>query len=175
MAGGKHAPADGDVLLGVVLSAHGLKGEVKVKTFTGDPASLGAYGPLAAGDGRYFEISALRATKSDEALVQFKGIADRNGAESLKGQRLYVPRAALPEPEENEFYLADLIGLGVVDTNGTALGTVKGVHNFGAGDVVEIEGADGMTEFIPFSEEAVPVVDLKNRRIVVVLPREADA
>jgi 16S rRNA processing protein RimM len=174
MAGGKHAPADGDVLLGVVLSAHGLKGEVKVKTFTDKPASLGAYGPLDAGDGRQFVIAALRPTKGDEALVQFKGISDRNGAESLKGQRLSVPRAALPEPEEDEFYLADLIGLGVEDSKGAALGTVKAIHNFGAGDVVEIEGPDGLAEFIPFSQEAVPVVDLKNKRIVVVLPRETD-
>ena len=158
-----------DVLLGVVLSAHGLKGEVKVKTFTGTPDALGAYGPVVTQDGRQLHVAHLRPTKADEAVVQFKGVSGRDGAESLKGQRLSVSRSALPEPEEDEFYLADLIGLSVEDKAGKPLGTVKGVHNFGAGDVLEIDGA---VEYLPFTEETVPVVDLKNRRIVVVPPGE---
>jgi 16S rRNA processing protein RimM len=162
------------ILLGVVTAAHGIKGEVKVKTFTQSPEGLGAYGPLVVEDGRQFEITALRVSKPDEAVIRFAGIADRNAAESLKGQRLYVPRAALPATQADEFYQADLIGLKVEDRSGNLLGTVCGVHNFGAGDVIEIEFSGGATEFIAFSDANVPVVDLAAGRIVIELPRSAE-
>lgn len=165
-------PPDDGVLLGVVTGAHGLKGEVKVKTFTDTPESLRAYGPVLTGDGRQFQIAELRATKGDEAVVVFKGMANRNAAESLKGVRLYVPRASLPEPDDDEFYLADLVGLAVEDEAGVSLGIVRGVHNFGAGDMVEIEAPDARIVFVPFTSEAVPVVDIPNRKIVVILPAE---
>ena len=173
MPGGKPSAAD-DVLLGVVLSAHGLKGEVKVKTFTDKPASLGAYGPLVTDDGRQLVIAQLKPTTGDQVVVRLEGISERNGAENLRGQKLYVPRAALPKPEDGEFYEADLVGLTVENADGETLGTVKGVHNFGAGEVVEIEAADGASDFVPFTEDAVPLIDLANRRIVVVPPREAE-
>ena len=172
--GDEIAPHEGDVLLGVVLGAHGLKGEVKVKTFTDSPSSVGAYGPVTAGDGRQFLIAAARVSKPGEAIVTLKGIADRNAAESLKGQRLYIPRAALPEPEDEEFYHVDLIGLAVEDETGKALGRVRGIHNFGAGDVVEIEAPSGDISFIPFTREAVPTVDIPRRRLVVAPPREIE-
>ena len=162
------------VLLGVVVNAHGIKGEVKVKTFTESPDRLGAYGPVTTEDGRALEIAALRVAKADEAVVRFAGCADRNTAEAFKGQRLYVARTALPEPETGEFYHADLIGLRVDDPAGENLGTVHGVHNFGAGDVLEIAFAGGATEFVPFTDPIVPVVDIAAGRIVVNLPRDAD-
>jgi 16S rRNA processing protein RimM len=174
LAGDEIAPSEDDVLLGVVTGAHGLKGEVKVKTFTGSPTDLGAYGPVKAGDGRQFLILSARSTKADEVIVTLKGITERNGAESLKGQRLYVPRAALPEPEDEEFYHVDLLGLAVEDGGGHRLGTVRGIHNFGAGDMVEIEGAGGEISFIPFTRDAVPVVDLAGKRIVAVPPPETE-
>ena len=96
-------------------------------------------------DGRQLEIAQLRATKRDEAVVRFAGVMDRNTAETLKGLHLYVPRAALPEPEGGAFYHADLVGLIAEDASGTRLGTVRGVHNFGAGDVIEIEFIGGAT------------------------------
>ena len=167
-----NVPREGDVLIGVVLGAHGLKGEVKVKTFTDTPDSLGAYGPVFAGDGRQFVIAGTRLAKADEVIVQLKGISDRNAAESLKGQRLFIPRAALPPPEDEEFYHVDLIGLAVEDASGASLGRVRGIHNFGAGDVVEIEAAEGSTSFIPFTREAVPVVDIAGKRIVANPPRD---
>ena len=105
-------------------------------------------------------------------ISRFKGIADRNAAESLKGQALYVPRDALPEPEPGEFYLADLIGLKAEDEGGAALGTVKAVHNFGAGDVIEIVRANGASEYVPFTDNAVPTVDVAGGRVVIVPPRE---
>jgi 16S rRNA processing protein RimM len=162
------------ILLGVVTAAHGIKGEVKVKTFTQSPDGLGAYGPVIVEDGRQFEIAALRASKADEAVVRFGGIADRNAAESLKGLRLYVPRAALPATEAGEFYYADLVGLKAEDPAGNFLGTVCGVHNFGAGDVIEIEFSDGKTEFIAFSDANVPAVDIAAGRIVIELPPDAE-
>ena len=162
------------ILLGVVTAAHGVKGEVKVKTFTQSPEGLRAYGPVIIEDGRQFEIAALRSSKPDEAIVRFAAIVDRNAAESLKGQRLYVPRAALPAPEAGEFYHADLIGLRAEAPSGNPLGTVRGVHNFGAGDVIEIEFADGTTEFIAFSDANVPAVDIAEGRIVVELLPDAE-
>lgn len=172
MADDTTAPFGDAVLLAVVLSAHGLKGEVKLKTFTDEPEAVKRYGALTCGDGRSLEIAALRSIKADEALAIFKGIADRNGAESLKGQRLYVPRSALPAPEDDEFYHADLIGMAVHDESGKTLGTIAAVHNFGAGDVIEIAGETGASRFVSFTREAVPVVDLSARRVVVASPTE---
>jgi 16S rRNA processing protein RimM len=162
------------ILLGVVTAAHGIKGEVKVKTFTQSPEGLSAYGPVIVEDGRRFEIAALRPSKADEAVVRFAGMADRNAAEGLKGQRLYVPREALPPVEAGEFYHADLIGLRAEDAAGNLLGTVCGVHNFGAGDVIEIEFSSGSTEFIAFSDANVPIVDIAAGRIVIELPPVAE-
>ena len=162
------------MLLGVVLGAHGIKGEVKVRTFTAGPERLNAYGPVATEHGRALEIASLRTAKNNEVIVTFAGIDDRNGAEALKGQRLFVPRAALPEPVAEEFYHADLVGLDAVDETGAALGRVKAVHNFGAGDVLEIEDGAGDARFIAFTVDAVPTVDLANKRIVVRPSRDAD-
>ena len=158
------------VLLAAVIGAHGIKGEVKLKTFTQDPAKLDAYGVLTTEDGRELALARFRPTTGDEAIAQFAGIATRNAAERLKGQGLYVARAALPEPEAGEFYHADLIGLAAEDADGAALGSVAAIHNFGAGDVLEVKFADGGSEFVPFTDACVPVVDIANRRVVVVLP-----
>jgi 16S rRNA processing protein RimM len=163
-----------DVLLGVVTGAHGLEGEVKVKTFTDAPESLGLYGPVTAADGRVLSVVGVRPAKGGEAIVRFKGIAGRTAAESLKGQKLFVPRSALPEPEEDEFYHVDLIGCAVEDRNGKSLGRVAAIHNFGAGDMLEIEDAGGETRFLPFNDDTVPTVDLKARRIVVEIPGEVE-
>jgi 16S rRNA processing protein RimM len=172
MVGDAALPFADAVLLAVVVAAHGLKGEVKLKTFTSAPAALGDYGEVTTGDGRTFEIRDVRPVREDEAVGRFRGIADRNAAESLKGQRLYVPRSALPPPEEEEFYHADLVGLSAQDMEGGALGRVRGIYNFGAGDVLEIEDAKGATFFVPFTREAVPTVDVTGKRIVVVLPED---
>ena len=160
------------VLLGAVIGAHGIKGEVKVKTFTEAPENLDTYGALTTDDGRALTITSLRPTVKDEAVAHFAGIDDRNGAESLKGQGLYVPRAALPAPEAGDYYHADLVGLAAENPDGAALGTIAAIHNFGAGDVLEVKFTGGGSEFVPFSDDAVPVVDIAGRRVVVVLPKE---
>jgi len=162
------------VLLGVVIAAHGIKGEVKVKTFTESPDGLSAYGPLTTEAGRSLEVVALRPGKAGEAVVRFAGISDRNAAEQLKGQSLYVPRSVLPQTSEREFYRADLIGLSAEDAAGRRLGIVKAVHNFGAGDVLEIEFAGGTTEFIAFTDANVPAVDIAGSRVVIVPPSYAE-
>jgi 16S rRNA processing protein RimM len=156
--------------LGAVIAAHGTKGEVRVKTFTLNPENLGAYGPLTADDSRRLSISALRIAKPGEAIVRFDGISDRNAAEALKGAQLSVSREALPEPEADEFYHADLIGLAVEDAAHASLGKVRAIHNFGAGDLMEIETPTGATEFVPFTDDVIVRVELPTR-IVIAPPR----
>ena len=156
----------GRVLLGAVIGAHGTKGEVRVKTFTLNPEDLGAYGPLATDDGRHLSVASLRAGKPGEAIVLFREVADRNAAEALKGRRLSVARTALPAPEADEFYHADLIGLAVEDKDNVAIGRLRALHNFGAGDVMEIETSTGATEFIPFNSSVVLKVELPTRIVI---------
>ena len=154
-----------------MIAAHGTKGEVRVKTFTLAPDNLGAYGPLMTEDGRSLSIAALRTVKPDEAVVRFGGVSDRNAAEALKGRQLSIPRSALPDPEAGEFYHADLIGLVVEDAGHTSLGTVRGIHNFGAGDMIEIETPAGETQFLPFNDRVIVKVELPHR-IVVAAPAQ---
>ncbi|HUO92584.1 MAG TPA: ribosome maturation factor RimM [Rhizomicrobium sp.] len=163
-----------DILLGVVMGAQGLKGEVKVKTFTESPESLGAYGALHAKDGREFVVRAARNAKADIAVVRFDGVNDRNAAETLKGLELFVARDALPPPEDEEFYHADLVGLAAHDAEGRVLGTISAIHNFGAGDVVAIRRADGGDMFLPFTRAVVPTIDLSHGFVVVAVPEDAD-
>jgi 16S rRNA processing protein RimM len=169
MAGGER------VCLGQFGAAHGLRGEVRLRSFTADPAAIASYGPLESEDGRVFEIETMRPAK-DHFVAKISGVADRNAAELLNNLKLYVPRARLPAPEEpDEFYHADLIGLAVVDRAGAKLGTVIAIHNFGAGDLIEMtpEGG-GKTELLPFDEVYVPTVDIAAGKIVVVPPAEQD-
>jgi 16S rRNA processing protein RimM len=153
-------------------AAHGLRGEVRLRSFTQDPEAIASYGPLESEDGkRRFTVEALRAVK-DHFIARFADIKDRNAAETLTNLKLYVPRDRLPPVEDDEtFYYADLIGLAAVLEDGAPLGTVTAVHNFGAGDLVEIApAAGGEPMLLPFSDTVVPTVDLKARRIVVVPP-----
>jgi 16S rRNA processing protein RimM len=163
-----------DILLGVVIGAQGLKGEVKVKTFTESPERLGAYGALHAKDGRAFVVKTARASKADIAIVRLDGVGDRNAAEKLKGLELFVARDALPPPDDEEFYHADLIGLAAHDAEGRVLGTVSAIHNFGAGDVISIARSDGGDMILPFTRGVVPTVDVKQGFVVVAVPEEAE-
>jgi 16S rRNA processing protein RimM len=163
-----------DILLGAVVGAHGLDGAVKVKTFTETPDKLGAYGPVHAKDGRVLVIEAVRATASDMAVVRLEGVTDRTGAEALKGLELFVARAALPRTEAEEFYHADLVGLRVEDEAARLVGHVRGIHNFGAGDVLDIEKPDGSEALLPFTREFAPIVDVAGGRIVIAVPEERD-
>ncbi len=155
------------VLVAAVIAAHGIAGELRVKSFTADPLALGGYGPLTTADGRQYRIAALRQHRADELILRLDGVTTRSAAEQLKGCRFYVPRAALPAPEPGEYYHADLVGLRAENVSGGDRGHITAVVNYGAGDILEITAADGTTELIPFSDSHVPVVDLANGRIVV--------
>ena len=152
-------------------AAHGLRGEVRLRSFTENPSTVTAYGPFESEDGKQrIEIEALRPAK-DGFVARLKGVADRNAAERLTNIKLYVPRDRLPPVEDdNTFYHADLVGLAAVTPDGAAFGTVKAIHNFGAGDLIEIARSDGDVLMLPFTDAAVPTVDLKTGRIVVVPP-----
>jgi len=148
------------VLMAVIGAAHGIRGEVRVKSFTGDPEALGDYGPLSSADGRVFEILGLRPQK-EVVVVRFKGVKDRNAAEALAGTELFVDRSALPPvADEEEFYHADLVGLAVVDTEGVRLGTVKTMHDYGGGDIVEVALTGARSVLVPFTKAAVPAIDV---------------
>lgn len=164
-----------NVLFGAIIGAHGLKGEVKVKTFTHSPETFGAYGPLHTEDGRSFTVTHARSNKPDEAIVRFAEIADRNAAESLKGTELFVSRGVLPAVKDEEFYHADLIGLRAEDQEGRVLGTVTALHNFGASDVIEIARDDGDTVMLPFTREIVPVIEIEAGRVIISAPEEVEA
>jgi 16S rRNA processing protein RimM len=167
----------GMVCVGVILAAHGLRGDVKVKTYTADPAAIAAYGELADGQGRRFRLTRARPVPGG-VVAAMAGVDDRTRAEALRGTRLFVDRARLPQPAEEEFYYADLIGMAAHDAGGAELGQVLAVHNFGAGDMLEIAiGGLGRaaTAMVPFTRAAVPGVDLAARRLTVAVPLEADA
>ena len=160
------------VCLGQIGAAHGVRGEVRLRSFTADPAAIANYGPLEAEDGRVFEIESLRPVKSPQQqlfVATLAGIADRDAAAALANTKLYVPRERLPRPAEaDEFYHADLIGLAVVDRAGRPLGTVVAVHNFGAGDLIEVRQAEGTaTQMLPFDAATVPEIDIAAGRMVV--------
>ena len=169
------APADpGDlVCVAQIGAAHGVRGEVRLRAFTDDPLAVMRYGPLQAENGRHLEIEAARPAK-DVLVARFVGIADRDAAESLKNLKLYVPRARLPAIEEPEtYYHADLVGLAVVDLAGTLLGTLTAIHDFGAGELIEVApAAGGPTVLLPFTKTVVPTVDLAGRRVVVDPPAD---
>lgn len=166
------ASPDDRVLAGVITAAHGIKGEVKLKSFTADPQAIAAYGPLLASTGERFEIQKLKAQK-DGFIATLKGVGDRNRAETLKGVELFVPRRQLPELQDDEVYIHDLIGVTAVDMSGENFGTVVAVPNFGAGDLIEIRrtGAGASeTVLVPFARSYVPEIDLAKGRIVIDLP-----
>lgn len=148
------------LLLAVIGAPHGVKGELRVRSFTADPLALGDYGPLFASDGRRFTVASIRPQKT-VFVVSFEEVSGRDAAERLTGTELFVERSALPtELDEGEFYVADLVGLRAVDLDGNELGKVSAVHDFGAGDILEIAGAGRRTAMVPFSRAAVPEVDI---------------
>jgi len=162
------------ICLGVILGAHGVRGDIAVRSFAAVPADLVTYGPLGDEAGaRSLALTLVRA-EGDRLIVRAAGIADRDAAAALKGMRLHVARAALPEPAADEFYHSDLIGLAVRRTDGQAYGAVRALHDFGAGPVIEIERADGARVMLPFTLAVVPVVDIAGGHILVDPPAELD-
>jgi 16S rRNA processing protein RimM len=154
-------------------AAHGLRGGVHLRSFTQDPEAFAQYGPLETEDGtRRLEIDSVKPSK-DGFTVRFVGITRREQAEALRNVHLYVDRDRLPETGDDEFYYADLIGLAAVTPQGDALGTVIALHNFGAGDIIELKRSDsGQSAMLAFDKATVPDIDIAGGKIVVVMPEE---
>jgi len=162
------------VLVGKFGAAHGIKGEVRLQSFTGVPSAIGTYGPLFDSGGRSFALTHLRVVKGDLFVARVDGLKNRTEAEALTNVELFVPRAALPAPEEDEFYLSDLIGLEAFEGE-EKLGTIVDVLNFGGGDILEVAPvAGGETLLLPFTKEIVPEIDIARRRVSVVPPDEIE-
>jgi 16S rRNA processing protein RimM len=160
------------VLVGRVAGAFGVKGEVRLTAYTGRPEALLAYRELLQKDGSPgLTLLSGRAQKGD-LVARAKEIATKEQADALRGLLLHVPRQALPEPDEDEYYLTDLIGMAAVTPEGETLGKVKAVQDFGAGDILEIDPGRGATWYLPFTRDCVPEVDIAGGRVTVVRPVE---
>lgn len=166
------------VLLGRFGAPHGVRGELRLQSFTADPLSIAGYGPLTDRCGtRTIALLSLRPQGKDMLVARVEGVTDRTGAEALTGVELYVSRSKLPPPEdEDEFYLADLVGLVAETRDGRLIGTIVAVRNFGAGDILEISpAAGGETLMFPFTRAVVPVVSVAAGRVVIEPPEETEA
>lgn len=163
------------ILLGEIGAAHGIRGEVSIRTFTQNPADIASYGPLSDKNGaRTFTIAGLRVT-SKAVIAKIKGVDDRTAAERLRNTKLYVKRGLLPALEPGTFYHEDLAGLTAIDEAGSTLGTVAGVANYGAGDLIEVARPGAReTLLVPFTKQAVPHVDLKAGLVTIVVPDFAE-
>ena len=160
------------VIVGVIGAAHGLRGEVRMKSYTEDPMAVGDYGPLRLPDGRVVRVKALRPVRDDLVIVRIEGVTDRTAAEQLTGLPVSVEKSRLPALEdEEEFYHADLVGLKAVDAAGQVVGHIVGLFNYGAGDMLEIRlNKPAPTDFLPFTKAFVPTVDVTAGFVEVVLP-----
>ncbi|HEY9163399.1 MAG TPA: ribosome maturation factor RimM [Magnetovibrio sp.] len=160
-------PKEGLICVGVIGAARGLRGDLRVKSYTVDVEALGDYGPLTNEDGtKTFELKVIGQQKG-QVLVRIKGVNDRNGADALQGQTLYIERSRLPEPEEDEFYFSDLIGLKAELVDGAPFGEVLEADDFGGGPFLEIAAPGHGRVLVPFTKACVPVVDLSGGRVVI--------
>jgi 16S rRNA processing protein RimM len=159
------------VCVAVVAAAHGLRGALKLRSFTERPQDVGAYGPLFDRNGRRLELEVIGPAPGG-VLARAPGIADRTAAEAWRGTELFVPRFALPAPAPDEFYYSDLEGMEALRPDGSHFGVVDGVANFGAGDLIEVVAEGGRRVSLPFTREIVPRIDLERRRLVVDAPDE---
>lgn len=166
----KPNPMEGMIVVGAIAGAFGVHGEARLKSFCADPDAIGDYGPLTTETGQSYKVKITRPVKGGFA-ARLSGVPTREDAEALKGTRLYAPREALPALPDDEFYHTDLIGLDVIDTGGASLGRIRAVHDFGAGDVLDIVGGEKPL-MLPFTREAVPTVDLIAGRIIADPPLE---
>ncbi|MHB2210250.1 ribosome maturation factor RimM [Methylobacterium sp. CM6257] len=165
------------VLLGEFGRAHGLNGEIRLKSYTGDPQAITTYGALSTADGRTLTLADVRSapgSSPDMLIARVKGVSSRSAAEALNRVALFIPRDRLAAPEDDdEVYTADLIGTTAVDEAGTTIGTIVAVPNYGGGDLLEIRPpGGGATALLPFTKAFVPVLDLAQRRVIVVAPED---
>jgi 16S rRNA processing protein RimM len=160
--------AEKPILVGVIGAPHGIRGEVRVKSYTATPGAIASYRPLMTEDGRRSLVMlGLRPVKDDMVVARFDGVTTREAAAALTNTRLYVDRAVLPQPDEEEFYHADLVGLRAESAEGVLIGRIASLANYGAGDLLEIQPEAGETILVPFTKAFVPVVDLAGGRVII--------
>jgi len=158
------------VCLGIIVGAKGLRGALRIKSFTGQPEDVGAYGPVTLeGENRKRRLRVVDKAKG-VLVLHIDGVEDRAEADALKGKRFFVDRAALPSVDEGEFYHTDLIGLSVRIKDGEELGSVEAIYDFGGGDIIDVKCTDGTSVLVPFTKEAVPEIDVDRGQILVVPP-----
>ncbi|MBX9761267.1 MAG: ribosome maturation factor RimM [Beijerinckiaceae bacterium] len=163
------------ILVGRFGAAHGVRGEIRIKSFTADPMALASYAGLTDQTGaRSFRIESARPVKDDLIVARVAGLKDRNGAEALTNVEIYIAREALPPAGEEEFYIADLIGMRAELADGAAFGTITNVLNFGAGDILDIALEGGGSRLLPFTRACAPHVDVSGRRVIVAPPDEIE-
>jgi 16S rRNA processing protein RimM len=162
------------VAVGVFGAPHGVRGEIKIKSYTGDPLAIADYAPLTDQTGqRRFILKKARSLKDDLLIVTVEGVTDRDAAAKLTNLELFASRDLLPEAEEDEFYHVDLIGLKAIDEHNADIGTVLALHNFGAGDIIEIKPhAGGPSLMLPFTKKTVPSVKIGKGSLTLVMPEE---
>jgi 16S rRNA processing protein RimM len=165
------------VCVGIITGVRGLKGEVRIKSFTADPIGISSYGAVSTENGKQSFRLTIKSSAKGILIARLDGVEDRTSAEKLKGEQLFVLRSALPDPGTDEFYQADLIGLYAETDDGERLGVIEAIHNFGASDILEIacsdkENKDNM--MVPFTNELVPEVDIKKGRIIINPPKYND-
>ncbi len=160
------------VCLGRIVGAHGVRGVVRIKSHTANPDDLTAYGALSDEAGTRRLTVTVTGHVKGLVLARVEGVDDRDAAEALRGTDLFVPRAALPPTEGEEYYHVDLLGLRAESEDGTALGRVSAVHDHGAGPIVEIQPPDGPSTLVPFTREHVPAIDIEAGRMVVASPED---
>jgi len=168
--------ADLLVFMGVFGAPHGIKGEIRVKSFADEPEAIGAYGALVdASGGRVFDFERRRSLKGSMLIVKIKGVDTREAAAALTGVEIFARRSQLPPTSEGEFYHADLVGLEAVTREGAPMGRIASVVNYGAGDILEVERPDGEILLLPFTKAVAPKIDLDGGRIVIEPPLEVAA
>ncbi len=160
------------LVVGVVTGAHGVRGQLRVKSFTADPADLTAYGPLTDASGAVTYDLVLKGEVKGQLIATLAGCTDRNRAEALRGTEFHLDRDLLPEAEEEEFYHADLIGLVAKNAEGADIGLVRAVFDFGSGDMLEVVAADGTVTLYPFTAEVVPKIELASGSLTILPPVE---
>jgi 16S rRNA processing protein RimM len=162
-------PQADKILVGVIVGAHGIKGQVRLRTLTDQPEAIAKYKPLQDAAGRDYGIKLVGVAR-DALIASIKGVTDRNGAEALQGVELFVPRTALPKAKRNEYYASDLIGLTAQDESGKLIGTVQALHDFGGGPILEIAPSQGKNFMLPFKDAFVPEVNLVQGLVIVSIP-----
>lgn len=158
------------ICLGIISSAHGVRGQVKIRSLTANLDDIASYGDLQDKSGRTYRLT-ITGHSNDMVIASMAGVTSRDDAEKLRNIELFVERSVLPVPREGEYYHEDLIGLEATTEDGSIYGKVTGINNFGAGDIVEIKLPSGKEESLPFNKATFPIIDIKNNRLVIVPPQ----